>query len=379
MATQPTAPATPLTPSKTPLRRRVPISFAEVTPREIEWLWYPYIPKGAVTMIFGHGGQGKSTLAIEIGAALSSGRKLPGSEAAVSPLRVLILNAEDDPEVSTIERLNASDARLENVLYLPDVFVLDDKGLEELRWVVKEHSIDFVILDPVVEWMGAKRDMNKMNEVREFMGGLKRIAQEFNIGIVVVHHSRKDKGDGGYQQDTAAGSADFTNAVRSSLFVHQVSGQQRIMEHVKTNWGPLGPAWGYTLEGGFKWSEAPAIGHAGPATPNPAPIAKARAFIRDMLKAGPVKQKEIEARYTDEKIASKRTLESAKKGLAESIAVRGPDGKMAWYWRLIGDTRGVGEAPSPEPDPKVEANRAAARKALDLDEIKRLLSNEETV
>ena len=85
----------------------------------------------------------------------------------------------------------------------------------------------------------------------------------------------------------------------------------------------------------------------------------------------------------DEKIASKRTLESAKKGLAESIAVRGPDGKMAWYWRLIGDTRRVGEAPSPDPNPdpnpKVEANRAAARKALDLDEIKRLLSNEETV
>ena len=35
---------------------------SEVKVREIEWLWYPYIPFGKITVVQGDAGDGKSTL-----------------------------------------------------------------------------------------------------------------------------------------------------------------------------------------------------------------------------------------------------------------------------------------------------------------------------
>ena len=37
------------------------IAGSEIEPREVEWLWYPYIPYGKVTMIQGDPGEGKET------------------------------------------------------------------------------------------------------------------------------------------------------------------------------------------------------------------------------------------------------------------------------------------------------------------------------
>lgn len=38
------------------------ISMDEVAVEEVEWLWYPYIPFGKLTIIHGDGGEGKTTL-----------------------------------------------------------------------------------------------------------------------------------------------------------------------------------------------------------------------------------------------------------------------------------------------------------------------------
>ena len=36
------------------------IKASEITPTEVEWLWYPYIPFGKVTILEGDPGDGKS-------------------------------------------------------------------------------------------------------------------------------------------------------------------------------------------------------------------------------------------------------------------------------------------------------------------------------
>lgn len=52
------------------------ISMDEVPVEEVEWLWYPYIPFGKLTIIHGDGGEGKTTLILQL-AALLSRRKAP--------------------------------------------------------------------------------------------------------------------------------------------------------------------------------------------------------------------------------------------------------------------------------------------------------------
>ena len=36
------------------------IKASEITPKEVRWLWYPYIPFGKVTLLQGDPGDGKS-------------------------------------------------------------------------------------------------------------------------------------------------------------------------------------------------------------------------------------------------------------------------------------------------------------------------------
>ena len=52
------------------------IEMSEVESKEISWLWYPFIPYGKLTIIQGDPGDGKTTLVLNIAAALSKGKGL---------------------------------------------------------------------------------------------------------------------------------------------------------------------------------------------------------------------------------------------------------------------------------------------------------------
>ncbi len=47
---------------------------SEVKVREIEWLWYPYIPFGKITVVQGDAGDGKSTFVLNLAAMLRRGQ-----------------------------------------------------------------------------------------------------------------------------------------------------------------------------------------------------------------------------------------------------------------------------------------------------------------
>ena len=42
------------------------VKASEITPKEVKWLWYPYIPFGKVTLLQGDPGDGKSKLMLRI-------------------------------------------------------------------------------------------------------------------------------------------------------------------------------------------------------------------------------------------------------------------------------------------------------------------------
>ena len=47
------------------------IKASEIEPKEVKWLWYPYIPFGKVTLLQGDPGDGKSKLMLSIAAPVS--------------------------------------------------------------------------------------------------------------------------------------------------------------------------------------------------------------------------------------------------------------------------------------------------------------------
>ena len=60
----------------------------------VQWLWYPFIPFGKVTLIQGNPGKGKTWLAMAIAAYCTNGKELPNA-LPIEPFNVLYQTAED--------------------------------------------------------------------------------------------------------------------------------------------------------------------------------------------------------------------------------------------------------------------------------------------
>lgn len=72
----------------------------DVQAREVNWLWYPYIPYGKLTIVQGDPGEGKTTFILHLAALLTKGEPLPNEETTEQrePVNVIYQNAEDSLE-----------------------------------------------------------------------------------------------------------------------------------------------------------------------------------------------------------------------------------------------------------------------------------------
>ena len=73
------------------------IRMSEVDTQTVEWLWEPYIPFGKVTIVQGNPGEGKTTFALRLAAACTTGGTLPGMK-PLPPFQVIYQTAEDGGE-----------------------------------------------------------------------------------------------------------------------------------------------------------------------------------------------------------------------------------------------------------------------------------------
>src|SRR5215471_19026921 len=79
---------------------------ADIQPRDIDWFWKPYLPRGMLSLLDGDPGCGKSFITLAFAAALSTGRPFPGATGRPGkPRSSLICSAEDTAEEIIVPRL----------------------------------------------------------------------------------------------------------------------------------------------------------------------------------------------------------------------------------------------------------------------------------
>lgn len=311
-------------------------SFADIKTVKVDWLWYPYIPKGRLTSIEGDPGVGKSWLISAIAAAVSAGSPLPGErpEDRRAPGKVLMLSGEDGIADTIKPRLEACGARMDNIHFpmkngVPAKFTLDAKGSAWLNANMTKLDAAVVFIDPVQLFMGSKVDMNRANEVREFMDSLHSAAERTNCAVILVRHFNKN--GSATKLYKGLGSIDFAASLRSIIQVELGANGVRQAHHVKCNNAPEGDTITYTVSP-FEW---------GPLIPRyvaqtaqrpsrtPRKYEQAQAFIREALAKGPVGAVEI-LREGEAAGFTAATLNFAKKGIAKSVKV----GRDNWLWEL---------------------------------------------
>ena len=230
------------------------ICMNDVEQTEVDWLWYPYIPFGKLTIVQGNPGEGKTFFAMQLAAACTNQKFLPDME-PFEPFNMIFQTAEDGLGDTVKPRLLSSGADLQRVLVIDDTenpLTLADDRIEK---AIRENNARLMVIDPLQAFLGANVDMNRANEVRPVFRKLADIAQSTGCAIVMIGHLNKASGT----QSTyrGLGSIDIAAVVRSILFVGKVKDDPttRVIVHEKSSLAPLGQALAYSLgdQKGFRW------------------------------------------------------------------------------------------------------------------------------
>lgn len=99
--------------------------LSKIQSMEVEWLWYPYIPLGKLTIIQGDPGSGKTMLILYLASLLSSGSPLPNEDNSIvrEPTTVIYQTSKDGYEDTIKPRLEMfPNTNFDNI-----VFINEDK------------------------------------------------------------------------------------------------------------------------------------------------------------------------------------------------------------------------------------------------------------
>lgn len=258
------------------------IHMDQVEVEEIEWLFYPFIPYGKVTIIQGDPGEGKITVVLQIIAKLTKGEpilnEITEEETGVEPINVIYQTAEDGLGDTIKPRLLAAGADCSRVLVIDDQdqpLTMVDARLEE---AIIQTKARLVVLDPI---------------------------------------------------------QGFQAAARSVLIVGRVKDEPeiRVICHVKSSLAPEGDAIAFRLdkEKGFHW-----IGRYDISAENllsgdgrGQKIRSAKKFLKEILENGSMEQAKI-AEEAEERGIKKKTFWNAKKELQiDSVKIGNK-----WFWML---------------------------------------------
>lgn len=302
--------------------------YSEVRSKKIDWLWYPYIAYGKVTLLVGDPGDGKSTFALQVAAILTAGRKFPTGNRVRKPINVIYQCNEDDPADTIKPRLVRAKADCNRVLFFNDAdnLTLDDKRLEK---AIETSNAKLVIFDPIQSFLSADADMVSAVRMRAVLKRISEIAKRQQCAILLIGHLNKSVG--GKDLYRALGSIDISAVARSVLMISrdEEAPETRYMTQIKNNIGYEGPVVSFKLtKEGFEWGEVISKTSQNDEKESNAPIDVARAAITALIQDGEVSSNDLFL-HLDSLGLSRSTTRRAIKDLGLESKKHG----KVWYWQ----------------------------------------------
>lgn len=319
------------------------INMEQVEVEKIDWLLYPFIPFGKVTIVQGDPGEGKTTMVLQIIAKLTKGEAvLPsGSDEPaleektmdLEPVNVIYQTAEDGLGDTIKPRLLSAGADCSRVMVIDDndqALTMMDARLEE---AIIRTKARLVVLDPIQGFLGAAVDMHRANEIRPLMKRIAVLAEKYHCAIILIGHMNKNSN--GKSSYRGLGSIDFQAAARSVLIVGRIKDEPeiRVVCHVKSSLAPEGKSVAFRLDKdtGFEW-----IGEYDISADDllsgdnrGQKIHEAKEFLKEILVSGSVAQTKV-AEEAESRGIKKKTLWNAKKELEIECVKIGNQ----WFWML---------------------------------------------
>ena len=331
------------------------LNGAYLTPEPVRWLWPGWLAYGKLHLLAGAPGQGKTTIAMALGAVVTGGAKWPDGLFA-STGSILIWSGEDDPADTLLPRLLASGADRTKCYFVSGMrekgkvrpFDLA-KDLTELEAAAQAiGDVKLIIVDPIVN--AVTGDSHKNTEVRRNLQPLVDLGLRLNAAILGITHFSK----GGADLDPAArvmGSVAFTAFARVVMVAAKTENadgeERRVLARAKSNIGSDSGGFAYEidqseLEDGI-WSSKISwgdelVGSARDLLSEPdkgampgkrSAVDSAKDFLRQILCDGPMPVKKIE----QEAAAAGMSWSAIKRAYPQLNII--PKKSMDhWYWQM---------------------------------------------
>lgn len=241
----------------TPTGRRVElIPASAIRSERVRWLWAGRFPLRSLCVVAGEKGLGKSLLTNARVPAEATRGLLPGELQGV-PIDVVVCTAEDDwrsvvkprlvahgADLERVHRLEVTDEAGESLLTLPDDVLTLEAQIERLR--ARGRTVGMLVVDPIGAFLSAATDTHRDASVRRALAPLAALADRLDLVVLVVAHLTKDESSKLINRVSGAGA--FVNAARSMLVLASSpddpdgdQGSERVLVHVRGNWGKLAP------------------------------------------------------------------------------------------------------------------------------------------
>jgi archaellum biogenesis ATPase FlaH len=331
-------------------------SLEDVAEEEQTFLWDGFLPDGAFSIIEGNPDAGKTFMALDLAARISTGRALPDGDVndVLPRQKVLFLTAEDSLGKTIKPRLIGCGADLSNIISQQsqgDALLLPG-CLAALRSAIREYGIKLVVLDALNNYLDASKvKVNNEQEVRQALKPVRDLAAEENVGIIGLRHLNKKVEAGAFYR--GGGSIALMAVARSVLLVarHPDDPDLRIVIPQKANLvaddkkAPVGfriVSTHSSPDGKARpriaWERDIAAINAdellAPRKPGPSPdvAAHAERVLRDVLANGPRNRKDV----MEAGCAAGVNEKAIERAAATLGVVREPDGRER-VWRFPGD------------------------------------------
>ena len=295
------------------------VCLADVESEQVKWLWPGRIPLGKLTVLEGDPKTGKSTVALDLAARVSTGGPMPDGGASPGPRQVILMTAEDGLADTVRPRLDAAGADTTLITAWESVPERDDEGnpaaerppslprdLGVLEDLVVKRGAALVIVDVLNAYLGSGVDGHKDQDVRRALMPLTKMAARTGAAVLVLRHLNKSGGNNALYR--GGGSIGIAGAARSILLAapdpEDESGSRRVLALTECNVGPPVPALGYRVvaddERGcasVEWGGATRFSSSDLLATDPSPEERtargeARRWLADLLSQGPVRADE---------------------------------------------------------------------------------------
>ncbi|MEM2189703.1 MAG: AAA family ATPase [Nitrososphaerota archaeon] len=217
--------------------------------KTIEYLSYPLLPRGALIILAGRGGVGKSMICLHMAHEVARGGRLFGLYECGGG-RVLISDNENSPSIykARIEAMKLNPIDNIDVLNFSQLR-FDSKGaISKLKNLIKSNNYELVIIDNWTTHV-SRVEENKAVEVSSILMKLRKVAYETGCTILLIHHLRKGLPFAVNEVDELRGSSVLVNEADlvMVLYPDRVT-SRRLLRVIKNRLGGETPSLLITFE-----------------------------------------------------------------------------------------------------------------------------------